>query len=172
QVLVYEGNNALDMFNRMATDNIAKQLSCSFGFLPPDPNETQVFMQFGAQGQNMFVASGDSGAFGPQNRVFAPADDAFIVSVGGTTLTTNGAGGPWQSETAWSGSGGGVSTNNIAFPSYQQGVINAANGGSTTLRNIPDVSSDANINIFFFANGSAGTVGGTSAAAPTWAGFL
>jgi hypothetical protein len=172
QVLVYEGNNAIDMFNRMATDNIAKQLSCSFGFLPPDPNETQVFMQFGAQGQNMFVASGDSGAFGPQNPIFAPADDAFIVSVGGTSLTTNGAGGPWKSEVAWPGSGGGISTNNIAFPSYQQGVINSANGGSTTLRNIPDVSSDADINIFFFANGSAGTVGGTSAAAPTWAGFL
>src|SRR5262249_40712208 len=154
------------------TDNKAKQLSCSFGFLPPDPNETQIFLEFAAQGQNLFVASGDTGANSDNNPVYAPADDPNVVVVGGTTLTTNGAGGSWKSETAWSGSQGGIATNGFPLPDYQNGVITAANQGSKTLRNIPDVASDADTNIFAYANGGAGTVGGTSAAAPTWAGFL
>jgi subtilase family serine protease len=172
QLLVYEGKSFTDIFNRMATDNIAKQLSCSFGFLPPDPNQSQIFMEFAAQGQNLFVASGDTGANSAKNPVFAPGDDPWVVSVGGTSLKTNGAGGSWRSESGWSGSQGGVTTNGIAIPDYQQGVINSSNQGSTTLRNIPDVSSDADVNIFSFANGRAGAVGGTSAAAPTWAGFM
>jgi hypothetical protein len=38
-----------------------------------------------------------------------PADDANVVSVGGTDLITASAAGPWKSETAWSDSGGGIS---------------------------------------------------------------
>jgi subtilase family serine protease len=172
QVIVYEGNNAADMFNRMATDNAAKQLSCSFGFLPPDPNLTQIFLELQAQGQNLFVASGDSGAVSAKNPVFAPGDDPNVVVVGGTSLTTNGAGGSWKSETAWKGSLGGISTNDFPRPSYQANVVTSANQGSTTLRNIPDVASNADGNMFLFANGNGGIVGGTSAAAPTWAGFM
>jgi MYXO-CTERM domain-containing protein len=172
ELLVYEGKNATDIFNRMATDNSAKQLSCSFGFLPPDPNQTQIFLEFAAQGQNLFVASGDTGANSTKNPVFAPADDPNVVVVGGTALVTNGPGGAWQAETAWSGSQGGIGTNGFGLPDYQTGVITAANQGSTTLRNIPDVASDAEPNIYSFANGKQGIVGGTSAAAPTWAGFL
>ncbi len=172
QLIVYEGNNAADMFNRMATDNTAKQLSCSFGFLPPDPNLTQIFLEFQAQGQNLFVASGDSGAVSANNKVFAPGDDPNVVVVGGTSLTTNGAGGTWKSEVAWTGSLGGISTNNFPLPSYQKNLASSANLASTTLRNLPDVSSNADGNMYLFANGKALTVGGTSAAAPTWAGFL
>ena len=59
-VIVYEGNNDTDMLNRMATDNIAKALSCSFGWLPADPaSDEQIFLEFAAQGQSFFVASGD-----------------------------------------------------------------------------------------------------------------
>ncbi|HWX18291.1 MAG TPA: protease pro-enzyme activation domain-containing protein, partial [Candidatus Binatia bacterium] len=109
-ILVYEGNSAIDIFNRMATDNLAKQMGCSFGFLPPPSTMDQVFQQFAVQGQTMFVASGDGGAYST-NAIFAPADDPNITSVGGTSLTTSGAGGPWQSETTWIGSGGGISPN-------------------------------------------------------------
>jgi hypothetical protein len=172
QVIVYEGNNDADMFNQMAVDNIAQQLSCSFGFLPPDPNDDAIFLEFAAQGQNLFVASGDSGAFSASNIVFAPADDANITAVGGTSLTTSDPGGPWQSETAWIGSSGGISTNGVPIPSYQVPVINAANQGSTTLRNIPDVAGQADTNSYFCGNQSCGGVGGTSLAAPQWAGFL
>jgi hypothetical protein len=184
-VIVYEGNNDVDMFNQMATDNIAKQLSCSFGFLPADPSSDEpIFQEFAAQGQNLFVASGDGGAyFGApadcQNFsnlngcIFYPADDPFITAAGGTDLTTNGPAGPWQSETGWIGSGGGFSTNGLPIPSYQVPVINGANQGSASLRNIPDVAAEANTDNFFCANGGCFIgVGGTSLAAPRWAGFL
>ena len=123
----------------MATDNIAKSLSCSWGWMPADPSsDDPYFKEFAAQGQSLFVASGDSGSF--PNSVFQyvyPADDAYVTSVGGTDLTTTGAGGAWESETAWSDSGGGISPDHIAIPSYQTtaGVITAANKGSTTYRN-------------------------------------
>ena len=174
-VYVYEGTNDTSILNRMATDNLAKQLSCSFGWLPADPaSDEPIFKEFAAQGQNMFVASGDSGAFtAGGNPVFYPADDPFITATGGTDLTTNGAGGTWQSETAWIGSSGGRSTNGLAIPSYQVPVINSSNQGSTSLRNIPDIAAEANTDNYFCANGSCqGGVGGTSLAAPRWAGFL
>jgi subtilase family serine protease len=184
-VIVYEGTDDVDMFNQMAVDNIAKQLSCSFGFLPADPSSDEpIFQEFAAQGQNLFVASGDGGAYygnptdcqnfsNLNGCVFYPADDPFITSAGGTDLTTNGPGGTWQSETGWVGSGGGWSTNGLAIPSYQVPVINSSNQGSKTLRNIPDLAAEANTDNYFCANGGCFTgVGGTSLSAPRWAGFL
>ena len=65
-IIVYEGNNDTDMLNQMAVDNVAKQLSCSWGWLPADPKSDEpIFREFAAQGQNLFVASGDSGAYTP-----------------------------------------------------------------------------------------------------------
>lgn len=184
-VIVYEGNNDTDMFNQMATDDVAKALSCSFGFLPADPSSDEpIFQEFAAQGQNLFVASGDSGAYfgvpadcadfsNLAGCIFYPADDPFITAAGGTDLTTNGGGGPWLSETGWIGSGGGFSTNGLTIPSYQVPVINGTNQGSTTLRNIPDVAAEANIDNIFCADGGCfAAVGGTSLSAPRWAGFL
>ncbi|HEX4644207.1 MAG TPA: immunoglobulin domain-containing protein, partial [Verrucomicrobiae bacterium] len=169
-ILVYEGNSALDIYNRMATDNKAKQMSCSFGFSPPPATMDQVFQQYAMQGQTMFQASGDNGAnAGP---LFPPFDDPNITAVGGTSLTTSGAGGPWLSETAWRGSGGGVSTT-YSIPSWQLGIDMTANQGSTTMRNVPDVSILADTIIFTVnKNGQTGGIGGTSAAAPMWAGFM
>jgi subtilase family serine protease len=179
-VIVYEGNSDVDILNRMATDNIAKQLSCSFGWLPADPkSDRPIFKEFLAQGQNLFVASGDGGAYTPPgctsncNIMYYPEDDPHITAAGGTDLTTNGPGGAWQSEKAWVGSGGGISTNGFPIPSYQVPVIDSSNRGSTTLRNIPDVAAEANTDNYYCANGSCqGGVGGTSLAAPRWAGFL
>ena len=74
-VLVYEASpastmaNINDLFNRMATDNLAKQLSCSWGF-DIDINTQQIFKEYAAQGQSFFLASGDSGAF--SGAVFQP----------------------------------------------------------------------------------------------------
>ena len=171
-IIVYEGNSAIDILNRIATDNKAKQISCSFGFLPPPSTMDTVLMQFAAQKQVMFVSSGDSGAYNSSQSIFAPADDPNIVSVGGTALTTTTARGPWVSETTWIGSGGGISQT-YSIPSYQSGMNMSTNHGSMTLRNFPDVSMLANPSIFWFLkNGQSGTVGGTSAAAPLWAGFM
>ena len=101
-----------------------------------------------AQGQTFFAASGDDGAFQSSiSPYFYPAESQFVTAVGGTHLTTTGAGGSWSSEVAWNsegyGSGGGISPDQIAIPSWQSGLANSSNGGSTTLRNVPDVAMEA-----------------------------
>jgi hypothetical protein len=169
KVIVYEGSYPNDILNRMATDNLAQQLSSSWGFGINATTE-QIFKQYIAQGQSFLQASGDSGAY--TNGVMPPSDDPSLTVVGGTSLTTSGAGGPWQSESAWSGSGGGISTT-YPIPSYQQGFNLAASGGSSTMRNIPDVALTADVQMYLIANnGQAVVVGGTSAATPLWAGFV
>jgi subtilase family serine protease len=170
KVMVYEGYTPNDILNRMATDNLAKQLSSSWGYGPINATTEQIFKEYIAQGQSLLQASGDSGAY--TNGVMAPSDDPNLTVVGGTSLTTAGPGGPWQSEKAWSGSGGGVSTV-YPIPSYQQGLNMAASGGSTKMRNLPDVALTADIQMFLIqSNGQAVAVGGTSAAAPLWSGFI
>ena len=171
RVIVYEGNATLpnDILNRMATDNLAGQLSSSWGFgLQVDATREQIYQQFAAQGQTMFQASGDFGAWsGP---IFPPSDDPLLTIVGGTSLTA-GAGGAWASETAWFDGGGGISTS-YPIPVWQQGLSMSANQGSTAMRNIPDVAAVADAVIWLIANnGQEGTTGGTSAATPLWAGF-
>jgi uncharacterized membrane protein len=169
-IIVYEGTNWNDVLNRMATDNLASQLSSSWCFSPTNATTEQIFEQMIAQGQSLFQASGDSGAY--QAAIMPPADDPNVTVVGGTSLTTAGAGGAWQSETTWPDSGGGVSTT-WPIPSYQRSVNMAAAGGSTTMRNIPDVALTADVQMFLICNnGQAVEVGGTSAAAPLWAGFI
>ena len=176
-LVMYVGSTDSAIFNAMATAKpLNAQLSSSWAWLPVDPiTDNPYFEEFAAQGQNLFVASGDSGAYGRRSSDVYPADDAYVTSVGGTDLTTSSAGGPWKSETAWSYSGGGISPNNIAIPSYQKtaGVITTANKGSKTLRNSPDVAAEANTDNYICYDGTcAGGWGGTSFAAPRWAGYL
>src|SRR5271163_1145291 len=156
---------------------LSKQISCSWGWTPADPSTLDpYFEQMASQGQNFFAASGDSSAWSASNEAW-PADDANIVSVGGTDLTTTKAAGPWASETAWADSGGGISPDKIAIPAWQKlsGVINSSNKGSTTYRNGPDVSANANFTFYTCADQTAclaNEYGGTSFAAPMWAGFI
>ena len=176
-IVEYFGSTDADVYEAAATADIAKQMSASYLWLPADASTDEpIFEEMAAQGQSLFAASGDSGAYNATtNPSYYPADDPYITGVGGTDLTTNGAGGPWESETAWIGSSGGIDDNGIATPSYQQlsGVINASNQGSTTLRNIPDVSADANTDSFWCSSGACYEgIGGTSLAAPRWAGFM
>ena len=68
KVLVYEAdpNYGLgnDIISRMATDNLAAQLSCSWDFgTGPSATTEQIFQQLAAQGQSFFNASGDAGAY-------------------------------------------------------------------------------------------------------------
>src|SRR5271163_2133351 len=156
---------------------LSKQISCSWGWTPADPSTLDpYFEQMASQGQNFFAASGDSSAWSASNEAW-PADDANIVSVGGTDLITVGAAGAWQSETGWTDSGGGISPDGIAIPTWQElpGVINSSNKGSTTLRNGPDVSANANFTFYVCADQTTCTAndyGGTSFATPMWAGYL
>jgi len=167
-ILFYTGNNAADIWNRIATDNIAKQVSSSWSVSPPPSTLNQILQQMAAQGQSVFNASGDSGF---SSSPFGWDDNPYMTSVGGTELTTSGAGGPRSLETGWSGSSGYISPN-FAIPSWQQGINMSANGGSTTMRNCPDVSMIATSLWTTWNNGASGYAAGTSAASPLWAGYM
>ena len=174
QVVVYVGSSDVSIFNQMAVDNTSKQISCSWGWPDDESSLDPIFKEMAAQGQTVFVATGDDGSGTPGDVVW-PSDDPYVVAVGGTDLTTKSAGGPWQSETGWNGSAGSPSKNGIPIPSYQKlpGVINSSNKGSTTLRNYPDVSAESNTNQYSCYDGGCYTGnGGTSFAAPQWAGYL
>lgn len=177
QVRVYVSDfSDVDIFNRMASDDISSTLSCSWGWDPADPSsDDPIFEEFALQGQNLFIASGDSGAYKKKSVGVYPADDAYVTSVGGTNLITSSPGGPWKSETAWNHSGGGISPDQILIPGYQAstGVITAANKGSRVYRNSPDVAAEAGLDNYICYNGTcSGGWGGTSFAAPRWAGYL
>jgi kumamolisin len=114
------------------------------------------------------ASSGDTGGV-----VIYPSASPFVVSAGGTTIhRTNGT---FTSETGWSGSGGGASSQENR-PSYQVGVANA----STTRRSTPDFSFDADpnsgVSVFdsTVCNNASGWLvfGGTSVAAPSLAGII
>ena len=177
-LVMYVGSTDTAIISAMTTHNpLPTVIGCSWGWTPADPATLDPFFQrMAAQGQNFFAASGDASTWSRRNEAW-PADDANVVSVGGTDLVTSGAGGPWSAETAWVDSGGGISPDRIAIPSYQKlsGVINSTNKGSTTLRNGPDIAANANFTFYTCANQTtclANQFGGTSFAAPMWAGFI
>ena len=177
-LVMYVGSTDTAIISAMTTHNpLPTTIGCSWGWTPADPSTLDPYFQkMSAQGQNFFAASGDSSTWSRRNEAW-PADDANVVSVGGTDLTTASAAGPWKSETAWVDSGGGISPDNIKIPSWQSqaGVINSSNKGSTTLRNGPDVSANANFTFYVCADQTTCTAneyGGTSFAAPMWAGYV
>jgi subtilase family serine protease len=102
-------------------------------------------------GVSFVSASGDNG-----QPASWPATSTHVVAVGGTTLTL-GRGGKWDGESAWSGSGGGVSLYSGTYA--------------------PDVAYDADPNSGFSVYDSYQgqgwqTVGGTSAGCPQWAALI
>jgi subtilase family serine protease len=117
-------------------------------------------------GVAFFASSGDDGA-----GVSWPAVSPSVVGVGGTSLELS-ASGTLVSESAWSGSGGGVSAYETQ-PDYQKAYsVPKANG----MRAVPDVSYDADPASGYAVYQTTGkskngwyTVGGTSAGAPQWA---
>ena len=122
-----------------------------------------------ASGTAFFASSGDDGTGASW-----PASSPKVIGVGGTSLKLASSG-TLIAESAWSGSGGGVSAYEKE-PSYQATYkISKANG----MRAIPDVSYDADpasgypVYITTGAGikkkGAWDTVGGTSAGAPQWA---
>jgi len=145
QLRVYEGSaNIDDDINKVATDNIAKTTSVSYGW-GPDTTLSSIGQQFAAQGQSLFIASGDGGAYVGGEGGDSASENPYVTVVGGTDLFTTGPGGAWQSETAWVDGGGGIGED-YAIPGYQGIVSMSTNGGSTTNRNVPDVSMNANFN--------------------------
>jgi PKD repeat protein len=193
KLFLYEGNpaggyfNPNDVLSRIANDNAAKQVSCSWGWNGgPQTSTDTILMQMISQGQTFFVASGDSDAYpgttvDNSNQYGTPVASAYVTSVGGTTLSTSGPTNNWVSETVWNwgveygssengvGSSGGYSSY-YAIPTWQQGVP-TNNLGSATGRNFPDVALTADHVFVAYGNGNTNWFGGTSCAAPLWAGF-
>ncbi|HZR39297.1 MAG TPA: S53 family peptidase, partial [Ktedonobacteraceae bacterium] len=186
-----------DTYNRIVTDNSAQIATISWGECEAQSGTAElqtldtIFKQAAAQGMTMFAAAGDSGAYDCNDNnlaVDSPAGDPYITGVGGTNLQINN--GAYGSESVWSnatdtqrspngsGGGGGISSF-FAQPSWQTGpgVNNSYSNGN---REVPDVSANADpqtgyaVYCTVSAAGCPTTgnvvVGGTSAAAPLWAG--
>ena len=185
KVVVYIAPNGRpfeDILNSMVLSNQVKQFSCSW-YVPEgaaEPAADQIWQQMAAQGQSFLNASGDSCAY--RGLIPFPGDSPYITEVGGTTLSTIGPGGAWSSETVWNwgteigpqyngvGSSGGVSTQYL-IPSWQTNISMTANQGSTASRNTPDVAMTGD-NVYVRVDNGNYSVGGTSCAAPLWAGFM
>ncbi len=177
-LVMYVGSLDTAIIGAMTTHSpLPTTIGCSWGWTPADPTTLNpYFEKMAAQGQNFFAASGDSSTWSSKNEAW-PADNAYVVSVGGTDLVTASAAGPWKSETAWTDSGGGISPDKIPIPAWQQisGVITSTNKGSTTYRNGPDVSANANFTFYTCSDQKAclaNEYGGTSFAAPMWAAYI
>lgn len=166
------------LLGAMSTDvPLPLQLSSSWTWSPADPNtDDPYFEKMASQGQSFFQAAGDSAGY--RGNAPWPANSAYVTAVGGTDLDTQSAGGPWASETVWSDGGGGWGTN-VTIPSWQVTAADDCNtlGGdcSKTDRDVPDVSANANFSFYVCADQTTCTAnlyGGTSFAAPMWAGYL
>lgn len=161
----------IDEANQIVSDKKATIVSMSWGLCETQrdssmmASEDNAFKQGTAEGIGWFAASGDDGSDDcgdGSTAVDYPASDPYVTGVGGTTLTVDN--GSYGGETAWSGSGGGTSVV-YGNPSWQ--------AGDNGKRTVPDVAADAdpNTGAATYSDGQWGVVGGTSLAAPLWAGF-
>ena len=204
-LVVYEAPNnndaaALDMFNRIASDDTAQVVTTSWGnceaLTTPATigTENTIFSRLALQGQTMIAASGDSGSedCNPvsgslQLGVDDPGSQPTVVSAGGTSLVSASA----SSQVVWNcrsicgaspGAGGGgysqVWTRNPGqpLPLFFGGDTNpCGSGAGVGCRSVPDISypSDpAQGSVAAYFDGSWGGFGGTSVAAPTNAGLF
>jgi kumamolisin len=172
QVQVYVGHSPESVLARMASDDTSDQLSTSWGWHNNFATDDPLFQEMAAQGQTFLTASGDYSSLkksGPW-----PEEDANLTGVGGTDVVTAGPGGAWVSEKGWAGSAGGPSLDHhIRIEPYQLPFVNARNDASPKLRNVPDISANADTDFWICANGKCGGGwGGTSFASPIWAGYI
>ena len=122
------------------------------------------------------AASGDYGT------ISYPAASPEVLSVGGTDLQSLDLQGDYpgtglNGEVGWSGSGGGVSSQE-SLPTYQSGVVPTGTNTNTTMRESPDVAYNAGYGVDVYDsynNGNAtpwSSIGGTSAGAPQWSALI
>jgi subtilase family serine protease len=139
----------------------------------------------GAVGEPCQLVKGlTGGTFTPVKEANLPASDPLVLAAGGTSLTSRHTTGAYVSESAWGlpfgnpgtqfqASGGGLSRV-FARPSYQDHVP-----GLGAYRGVPDVAATAAphtaLAVITSTGGGKYTIhgsGGTSAAAPLWAGLI
>jgi SdrD B-like domain len=150
-------------------------ISMSYGtdeYSSETSNDSTFTTPSGHAGVTFLSSTGDSGSPGGY-QAFSPN----VVAVGGTSLSIADSSGTYSSESAWSGSGGGVSLYE-SKPSYQ----NLITTNSATKRTIPDLSAVADPNtgvaVLDTSAGGIGSTaswlqyGGTSLSSPLWAGMI
>ncbi|MBV8822942.1 MAG: S53 family peptidase [Ktedonobacteraceae bacterium] len=151
------------------TNHGATIVSMSFGSgeFSSETSTDSTFANGNKAGVSFTAASGDNG-HGAQY----PAASPFVTAVGGTTLKVQ-SDGTYVSETAWSGSGGGVSAYEKR-PSFQNGFDNQSGRGIPDVAMIGDPNTGASIYDSFGYQGQKGffIVGGTSVSTPLFAGIL
>jgi subtilase family serine protease len=165
----------------------AKMISMSFGACESQDTSDHVlfapmYAQAAAQGQTVFVATGDNGADdcedGKGASVNVLATDPNVTAVGGTALNAgfdgNGNATGYFGETVWNdaegASGGGVSVL-VSKPAYQVAPGVPAGG----MRDVPDVAllaSPSTSGYVIVIENQVMIVGGTSVATPNWAGIV
>jgi kumamolisin len=166
-----------DTYNTIVNDNTAQVVTTSWGEPESDASSStltaddNIFKQAAAQGMSVFAAAGDNGSSdGTSNPDTAdyPASDPYVVACGGTELTLN-SNNTIASETAWSDSGGAVSSV-FSEPSWQVGNGVPQNG----YRNTSDIALDADPNTGYsvYEGGSWSVYGGTSFVAPQMAALI
>ncbi len=194
-IRVYEGpqssQGVLDILNKIGSLK-AYQTSCSWAsnennlsssFKQSEGNDLQYMI---TTANCFFAAAGDWGPYDDSvsDRVTAldPASQGWACAVGGTTLVTDQYSN-YVSESTWNvpatsynaflATGGGISG---FWPiRNQKAAITSASGGSTTRRNLPDVSLNAYGDYLVYCSGNGGgwaLYEGTSLGTPIWASFL
>ncbi|HEX4106879.1 MAG TPA: protease pro-enzyme activation domain-containing protein [Solirubrobacteraceae bacterium] len=184
----------LDVYHQMITDDSAQVITTSWGLCESQLGasdaqaENTLFQEAAGQGQSVFAASGDDGSEDCTNArgnpidqlaVDDPGSQPWVTGAGGTSLTL-GTGGAIAGETVWNnsyGGGGGGISSLWTMPAYQS--TDGAQTGATTVdpgdgnREVPDVAADADPDTGYIIDydGSWEAVGGTSGAAPLWAGI-
>jgi pro-kumamolisin-like protein len=177
-ILVYEapnednGASSLDLYNRIAADDLAQTITTSWGICEEDNTsgdaaaEDTIFARMATQGQTMVAAAGDEGSEdcfasdgGSELAVDDPGSQPDVTSVGGTTLV----GANVAAQSVWNncghadanlcqdangnGSGGGGYSDRWSKPPWQPGVaaLTADNdecGFTVGCRSVPDLSGD------------------------------
>jgi subtilase family serine protease len=162
------GSNLLKAVDYAAARSDVVAISMSWGGAE-FPEETTLDGHFVSKSKAVFFASsGDNGTGASW-----PASSSNVVAVGGTRVEFT-AQNEFAKETAWTGSGGGVSAYEPQ-PDFQKNYnIPKASG----MRAIPDVSYNADPQSGFpiyksttRGKGAWYQVGGTSAGSPQWAGI-
>lgn len=183
-------------FSKWATDDKAPIANSSFGGCEVFPYQDgamlaadEVLVEAAAQGQTMFVSTGDTGGYcgigvppngvpGGAPMVEWPAASPYVTAVGGTDLFSN-PDGSYLGESAWEAGGGGLSQFEYG-PYWETGTqpVSSTPVGFT-FRGVPDIAMDASLETGALlytsspaTNGSCTPciTGGTSLASPLAAG--
>ena len=166
--------------------DIPKVLSISWGgpeseyHLDAQRAANRCFQKLGVQGVSIFAASGDDGTGKQGGTIFRrckafdptyPASSPYVTAVGATYLEST--------EIGWSSSGGGFSAV-FAAQSYQNATVQRYLHSAVQLpdpklytatgRATPDVSALGTCYTIFSGGVMSGTLSGTSASTPTFAG--